>query len=158
MFNAQKVYEKYGISGLIMPYLWLIIYIYFHYVIIGLWFSNPGIIEYISLIVHVVLTIIAIIFSHQVLLWAAQHKDNGAVSNFFSAIIRKMSDSPIEIINGVVEPIINEEYETSTKVIKFIYYLLYTLISLTFGYIIFIIVAIMYMITYLIERRNSLVK
>lgn len=156
MFKTQKVYEKYGISGLIMPYLWLIIYIYFHYLIIGFWFTNPEIVEYISLIIHIALTVIAIIFSHQVLLWAAQHKDEGVVSNFFSAIIRKMSDSPIEIINGVIEPIMNDEYETSTKVIKFIYYLLHTLIALTFGYIVFIIVSIMYMITYFIEKKNRL--
>lgn len=156
MFNSKKVYEKYGISGLIMPYLWLIIYIYFHYIVIGLWFSNPGIIEYLSLIVHIGLTGVAIVFSHQVLLWAASHQEKGVVSQFFSAIIRKMSDSPIELITKVVDPINNEEYETSTKVIKFVFYLSLTLISLTFGYIIFIMVAIMYMITYFIERKNNL--
>lgn len=153
MFNSQKVYEKYGISGLIMPYLWLIIYIYFHYVLIGLWFSNPTFVDYISLIIHIGLTVIAIIFSHQVLLWAAKKQDGGVVANFFSAVIRKMSDSPIEVISDVVEPIMNDEYETKTKIIKFIYYLLYTLIALSFGYIVFIIVALIYMITYFIEKK-----
>lgn len=156
MFNSKKVYEKYGISGLIMPYIWLGIYIYFHYIIIGLWFANPGIIEYITLIIHILLTAVAVVFSHQVLLWASSHQEKGAVSKFFSAIIRKMSDSPIELITSFVDPIMNEEYETSTKVIKFIFYLLYTLLALTIGYIIFIIVAVMYMITYFIEKKNNL--
>lgn len=155
MFDSKKVYEKYGISGLTMPYIWLAIYIYFHYVIIGLWFASPGFVEYISLIVHIVLTVIAVIFSHKVLMWAANHKDTGAVANFFSAIIRKMCDSPIELISGVVEPIMNEEYETSTKIIKFVFYLLYTLLSVFIGYIIFIIVAIIYLVTFYVERKSD---
>lgn len=156
MLNSKKVYEKYGISGLIMPYIWLGIYIYFHYLFIGLWFGNPGITDYISLIIHVVLTLIAVVFSHQVLLWAASHQEKGPVSQFFAAIIRKMSESPIEVISAIVEPIINEEYELSTKIIKFIFFLIYTLLSITLGYIVFIIVAVMYMITYFIERKNGL--
>lgn len=153
MFNSKKVYETYGISGLIMPYIWLIIYIYFDYVTIGLWFTNPTFVDYIMLIIHIVLTINAIIFSHKVLMWAASHKDRGVVSNFFSAIIRKMCDSPIELISGIVDPIMNDDYETSKKVLMFLFYLAYTLLSVSFGYIIFIIVAIMYLITYFIERN-----
>lgn len=153
MFNTKSVYEKYGISGLIMPYFWLIIYVYLDYKFIGLWFSNPVITDYISLFIHIVLTIIAIAFSHQVLLWAASKQEGGVVAEFFSAIIRKMCDSPIELITKVIEPITKDEYETSTKVIKLIYYLLYTLISVFIGYIIFTIVALIMLVTYFIEKR-----
>lgn len=153
MFKTKQVYEKYGISGLIMPYLWLIMYIYFHFVLIGLWFVDPGFTNYISLIIHIVLTVNAIAFAHPVLLWAAEKQDDGLVANFFSAIIRKMSDSPIELITKVVEPIANKEYETKTKVIKFIYYLIYTLLSVFTGYIIFMIVALITLITYFIEKK-----
>ncbi len=154
MFNSEKIYKEYGISGLIMPYFWLLIYIYFHYKFIGLWFNNPTFVDYISLIVHVVLTLIAIVFSHQVLMWAAKQKENGKVASAFSAIIRKMADSPIEVISSVIEPITNEEYETNKKIAMFIFYLLYTLISIFFGYVIFIIVALIHLLVYLMERNK----
>lgn len=155
MFNSKKVYDDYGVSGLIMPYIWLILYVYFHNTLIGLWFNNPTFLEYISLIIHVILTVIAVIFSHQVLLWAKNHQEKGVVNNFFSAIIRKMADSPIELINSVVEPIMSEEYEMKTKIIKFLFYLTFTLITVSCGYIIFIIVAFINMIAFIIERKNN---
>lgn len=157
MFDTKKVYEKYGISGLIMPYVWLLIYIWIHYLLIGSWFTNPGVTQYISLFIHIGLTVIAIIFSHRVLLWAATNQEKGTVNRFFAGIIRKMSESPIEALNAIVAPLANDEYQTSTKVLKIILAILFTIISLTTGYIIFIIVAIAYMITHVIKQKNDLV-
>lgn len=154
MFETKKVYDEYGISGIIMPYLWLLIYIYVHYKVIGFWFTTPTIVDYITLIIHIALTVIAIIFSHKVLLWAAEKQEGNVVSEFFSAIIRKMCDSPIELITKVVDPITNKDYETGTKVVKFIFYLLYTLLAIFGGYIIFIIVSLIFLVTFYIEKKE----
>lgn len=156
MFNSKKVYEKYGISGLIMPYIWLLIYIGIHYLLIGSWFTNPGVVEYISLFIHIGLTLIAFLFSHKVLLWAANNQEKGAASKFFAAIIRKMSESPLEALNSIFSPLANKEMKTSTKVMNVIFMILYTIVSITTGYIVFIIVAVAYLLSFIIKRRNNL--
>lgn len=156
MFNTKKVYEKYGISGLIMPYVWLLIYIWVHYLLIGSWFVNPGVKQYISLFIHIGLTVIAIIFSHKVLLWAANNQTKGVVNQFFAGIIRKMSESPLEALNAIVAPLANDEYQPSTKVLKMLLAVVFTIVSITTGYLIFIIVSVVYLITHLIIEKNDL--
>lgn len=153
MFNSNKVVSEYGISGLIMPYVWLLIYIFFHHVFISFWFINPSLLDRIGLIVHAVLTVIAIIFSHQVLFWAAKSNDKGTVAAFFAAIIRKMTDSPIELLSFIIKPWEKENWSTGKKVAKFIYNILYVLISIFFGYIIFIVVSIVYGVAYYVDRN-----
>ncbi len=153
MFNSQKIYDHYGVSGLIMPYIWLIIYVYFHYLIKTFWFLTPDLLGKTFLIIHIVLTVIAIIFSHKVLIWAIDNEDKGVIGKFFNGIIDKMCDSPIELFEDVFKPLFNDEFETSQKVLKFLYYLVYTLITISFGYIIFIIVALILMVSMLIENK-----
>ncbi len=156
MFDSNRIVKEYGISGIIMPYIWLFIYIFFHYQLIGFWFTKPAFFDYISLIVHILLTAIAVIFSHQVLLWAAKQSKENKVANFFAAIIRKMTDSPIELINFIIEPFDKkQEDETASVVGHVVYNVLYVLISIFFGYVIFIIVSIVYMIMFLLDRNEK---
>ncbi len=154
MFNSGRIRAEYGISGLIMPYFWLILCVYINYVWIGFAFKSPTFADYIILIIHIILTLIAIIFSHQVLFWAADNKANGIVPNFFAMIIRKMTDSPIELLSSIVQPLENKETTASVKTMKIILNTLSVLILVAFGYLIFIIVAVVYGISHYIDHRN----